>query len=165
MPATKHALLGASSAARWLHCPPSVRLTEKIEDQASVYAAEGSLAHEIAESQLRWYDNNGALEGWVIPDKLKDNDLYYPGMIEDVAPYVEYVIKSFESAGTGAVLDIETRLNYSDYVPEGFGTGDALIIGGGTLEIVDLKFGKGVPVDAEKKPPDHAIRPGWPACL
>lgn len=152
MPATKHALLGASSAARWLHCPPSVRLTEKIEDQASVYAAEGSLAHEIAESHLRWYDNNGALEGWVIPDKLKDNDLYYPGMVEDVAPYVEYVIKAYESAGPGAVLEIETRLNYSDYVPEGFGTGDALIIGGGTLEIVDLKFGKGVPVDAEKNP-------------
>lgn len=152
MPATKHALLGASSAARWLHCPPSVRLTEKIEDQASVYAAEGSLAHEIAESQLRWFVDNGDLMGWEVPDKLKSNDLYYPGMVEDVAPYVGYVIKAFESAGPGAVLEIETRLNYSDYVPEGFGTGDALIIGGGTLEIVDLKFGKGVPVDAEKNP-------------
>lgn len=152
MPATKHALLGASSAARWLHCPPSVRLTEKIEDQASVYAAEGSLAHEIAESQLRWYDDNGDLTGWEVPDKLKNNDLYYPGMVEDVAPYVDYVIKAYESSGPEAFLDIETRLNYSDYVPEGFGTGDALIIGGGTLEIVDLKFGKGVPVDAEKNP-------------
>lgn len=152
MAAKKHALLGASSAARWLHCPPSVRLTEKIEDQASVYAAEGSLAHEIAESQLRWYADTGDLTGWEVPDKLKDNHLYYPGMVEDVAPYVEYVIKAYESAGPGAVLEIETRLNYSDYVPEGFGTGDALIIGGGTLEIVDLKFGKGVPVDAEKNP-------------
>ena len=152
MAAKKHALLGASSAARWLHCPPSVRLTEKIEDQASVYAAEGSLAHEIAESQLRRYADTGDLKGWAMPDKLKDNRLYYPGMVEDVASYVEYVIKAFESAGPGAVLEIETRLNYSDYVPEGFGTGDALIIGGGTLEIVDLKFGKGVPVDAEKNP-------------
>ncbi len=149
----QHALLSASSAARWLNCPRSVRLTENIKEEgASVYAAEGTLAHALAEDALRWYKDHGSLKGWRIPRKLKDSDLWYDGMKDDVFPYVEYVIETFESRGEASALDIESRLDFSEYVPDGFGTGDAVIVDDGTLEIVDLKFGKGVPVDADNNP-------------
>lgn len=149
----QHALLSASSAARWLNCPRSVRLTENIkEDGTSVYAAEGTLAHAVAENALRWYKDHGSLKGWRIPRKLKDSDLFYDGMKDDVLPYVDYVIETFESRGEASALDIESRLDFSEYVPDGFGTGDAVIVDDGTLEIVDLKFGKGVPVDADNNP-------------
>lgn len=148
-----HALLSASSAARWLNCPRSVRLTKNIRDEgSSVYAAEGTLAHAVAENALQWHKDHGSLKGWRIPRKLKDNDLWYDGMKDDVLPYVEYVIETFESRSAAAALDIESRLDFSEYVPGGFGTGDAVILDAGVLEIVDLKFGKGVPVEADHNP-------------
>lgn len=148
-----HALLSASSAARWLNCPRSVRLTENIRDEgSSVYAAEGTLAHAVAENALQWYKDHGSLKGWRIPRKLKDSDLWYDGMKDDVLPYVEYVIETYESRSAAAALDIETRLDFSEYVPGGFGTGDAVIVDDGYVEIIDLKFGKGVPVEADHNP-------------
>lgn len=148
-----HALLSASSAARWLNCPRSVRLTENIRDEgSSVYAAEGTLAHAVAENALQWYKDHGSLKGWRVPRKLKDSDLWYDGMKDDVLPYVEYVIETFESRSAAAALDIETRLDFSEYVPGGFGTGDAVIVDDGFIEIIDLKFGKGVPVEADHNP-------------
>lgn len=150
---TQHALLSASSAARWLNCPRSVRLTENIKEEgASVYAAEGTLAHAVAERALRWYQQHNALKGWRIPKRLKDDALYYEGMKDDVMPYVDYVIQAFEARGAASALDVESRLDFSEYVPGGFGTGDAVIVDDGRLEIVDLKFGKGVPVDADHNP-------------
>lgn len=143
-----HALLSASSAARWLNCPRSVRLTEHIPDEgSSVYAAEGTLAHAVAESMLGHFKAHSSLKGWK-PDKFHGVELWYDGMAGDVMPYVEYVIQASE----GATLDLETRLDFSAYVPGGFGTGDAVICADGVLEIVDLKFGKGVPVDADHNP-------------
>lgn len=143
-----HALLSASSAARWLNCPRSVRLTENIPDEgSSVYAAEGTLAHAVAESMLSYFKEHGNLKGWK-PDKFQGVELWYDGMAGDVMPYVEYVIQACENA----TLDLETRLDFSAYVPGGFGTGDAVICADGILEIVDLKFGKGVPVDADHNP-------------
>lgn len=148
-----HALLSASSAARWLNCPRSVRLTENIKDEgSSVYAAEGTLAHAVAENALQWYKDHGSLKGWRVPRKLKDSDLWYDGMKDDVLPYVEYVIETFESRSAAAALDIESRLDFSEYVPGGFGTGDAVIVDDGYVEIIDLKFGKGVPVEADHNP-------------
>ena len=148
----QHALLSASSASRWLNCPRSVRLTENIPDSgSSVYAAEGTLAHAVAESMLNHYKAHGNLKGWK-PDKFRDMELWYDGMAGDVMPYVEYVIQAFETKGVAASLDLESRLDFSEYVPSGFGTGDAVIIDDGVIEIVDLKFGKGVPVDADHNP-------------
>lgn len=146
----KHALLSASGAERWLNCTPSARLEEKFKDTSSPYAAEGTLAHNIAEYQLqlalkqitkRKY--NAAL------DMLKENDLFYPGMMGEVEEYTNYCLEQYAEALSKdkyAVLKIEERLDFSDYVPEGFGTGDCVIIGAGELEVIDLKFGKGVEV-------------------
>ena len=151
----KHALLSASSASRWLNCPKSVRLTEDIPDgESSSFAAEGTLAHAIAEDYLREYTTGKGrtIEDYVVPEKFKENPLFYEGMYQDVTPYLEYVTEAFESKSRVATLDIEARLDFSKYVPSGFGTGDAVIIDNGTLEICDLKFGKGVLVEAENNP-------------
>lgn len=148
-----HALLSASSAARWLNCPRSVRLTENIKDEgSSVYAAEGTLAHAVAETMLRYYQEHGTIKDWTAIADFTTNEYWYDGMKDDVLPYVEYVIETFESRSAAAALDIETRLDFSEYVPGGFGTGDAVILDARVLEIVDLKFGKGVPVEADHNP-------------
>lgn len=153
----KHALLGASSASRWLNCTPSARLTEKIEDTTSEYAAEGTLAHSIGELLLRI--ELGANDGADVAEfeefikEARNNELYYEGMIDEVSDYVNYVMEQYNAAlakTKDAVIFLEEKLDYSTYVPSGFGTGDCIIIADGEMEIIDLKFGKGVvvsPVD------------------
>lgn len=142
----EHALLSASSAARWMACTPSALLEDNYPDKQTEYSKEGTRAHEIAEECLRRY-----LEGKRRPS-YKGDDLR---IFEEVEPYIESVKGSYEVAKLhhpDAVLFLETRLDFSQYVPEGFGTGDAIIIAGDSLEVIDLKFGKGVPVDAANNP-------------
>lgn len=140
-----HALLSASSAHRWLNCTAAPRLEETIEDSGSVYAAEGTLAHAIAESILLGKDYK----------RLTDDELFYQGMIDEVEEYTNYV---FERINEQKALDkhselyVEQKLDLSEWIPKGFGTGDAVIIGNGLLEVVDLKFGKGVEVDPTYNP-------------
>jgi len=146
----KHALLSASSADRWLNCTPSARLTESYKDTTSPYAAEGTLAHSIGELQLQLATKeitktkfNSELK------KLKQHELYYEGMIDEVEDYTNYALEQFAAAtakSKDAMIFLEERLDFSTYVPEGFGTGDCIIIADGDLEIIDLKFGKGVEV-------------------
>lgn len=142
---TKHALLSASSAERWINCPPSARLCEGLEDTNSPYAAEGTLAHKIAEMIL-----TAELEKTdVCLEKAKSNELYYEGMIEEIEKYTNYVIETYNAALSktkDAVIFLEETLDYSNYAPDGFGTGDCIIIADGEMEIIDLKFGTGVEV-------------------
>lgn len=149
-----HAKLSASSAYRWLHCPKSVVLTEGLPDKTSEFAREGTLAHSIAEKALADYKAYGknAVFPPALSERVLNNPHYYEGMTNDVLPYVDYVIDTFESHGEGAVLEVERRVDFSEWVPHGFGTADALIISDGTLEVIDLKFGKGVMVDATENP-------------
>lgn len=143
---TAHALLSASASGRWLACPPSARLESRFPDGASSYAAEGTQAHALAEETLKKYTE----EGWLSvamsgPEFPKD-------MLDYVDVYVSIVLEKLNEARKktpDAVLLVEQRLDFSPWVPEGFGTGDAVIISDGTLEVVDLKYGKGVPVSAE----------------
>jgi hypothetical protein len=150
-----HALLSASSAHRWMNCPPSARLTEQMKDTASLYAAEGTLAHTIGELILDEYLFNklGCYEAnWAA---IKSHELYYEGMIDEVSIYTDYVIEQFHAAvqATGdPVIYLEEKLDYSSYVPAGFGTGDCIIIADGQMEVIDLKFGKGVEVSAVDNP-------------
>ena len=140
--AKKHALLGASSSARWLVCTPSARLEAMFPDEQSPYAAEGTVAHDLAESILRH-----KLEGKRAP-KLDD---YSTEMIEAVNRYVdicEEKVNEARARSSDAEVMIEAKLDFSRWVPEGFGTGDMVIVADGILEVIDLKYGKGVPVSA-----------------
>ena len=151
----QHALLGASSAERWINCTPSARLTEQLKDTTSVYAAEGTLAHKIGELKLTEYLLDGLGNYGSTWKEIIAHDLFYEGMIDEVSIYTDYVIEQFNEAvqATGdPLIFLEERLDYSKYVPEGFGTGDCIIIADDTLEIIDLKFGKGVEVSAEDNP-------------
>lgn len=140
--AKKHALLGASSSARWLVCTPSARLEAMFPDEQSPYAAEGTVAHGLAESILRH-----KLEGKKAP-KLDD---YSTEMVEAVNRYVdicEEKVNEARARSSDAEVMIEAKLDFSRWVPEGFGTGDMVVVADGILEVIDLKYGKGVPVSA-----------------
>lgn len=140
--AKKHALLGASSSARWLVCTPSARLEAMFPDEQSPYAAEGTVAHDLAEAILRH-----KLEGKKAP-KLDD---YSTEMVEAVNRYVdicEEKVNEARARSSDAEVMIEAKLDFSRWVPEGFGTGDMVIVADGILEVIDLKYGKGVPVSA-----------------
>lgn len=151
-----HAFLSASGAHKWLACPPSAQLEAKYPNKSSVYAQEGTLAHELGEITLRL--NLGEITKRTFNNKLKtikENELYK----EDMPEYVEkYVLTCMEKVAEAkattpdAIVKVEQKLDFSDWVPKGFGTGDFVIIADGTLEICDLKYGQGVPVSAKGNP-------------
>lgn len=141
-----HALLSASAASRWMHCTPSAVYTKDLPDETSPYAEEGTKAHEIAEACLRAY-----LDGKTEPDFGEDQRSIY----DQVHPYVDHCIESFTELNKkykDAVMFIETKVDFSKWVPDGFGTADCIIIAGNELHVRDLKFGKGVPVYAHNNP-------------
>lgn len=138
-----HAILSASSSNRWIHCPPSVRLSQKYEDEVSPYALEGTSAHALAEYKLN------KLLGLDIKDPTDDLDFYDEEMdelIEGYASYVTEVISRYESPAAF----VEERLDLSEYVKESFGTADCVVVGGEELHVIDLKYGQGVLVDARE---------------
>lgn len=152
----KHAVLSASSSHRWLNCPPSVRLEEQFEKTTSVYAEEGTLAHEIGEIKLRKELEQINQKEYV--NKLSaavNSDLYSKDMTDYVDVYVDTCLEKFNEAKAGtadAIAIIEQKLDFSKWVPDGFGTGDFVVIADGTMEICDLKYGKGVAVSAIDNP-------------
>lgn len=152
----KHALLSASSAERWLNCPPSARLCEKYEDTTSTYAAEGTLAHSLGELQLKHALKMITKKEYAKElNQIKADELYYEGMFDEVEDYSNYVLEQYNAAvnkSKDAVIFLEEKLDYSTYVPEGFGTGDCIIITDGEMEVIDLKFGKGVEVSPINNP-------------
>ena len=151
----KHAMLSASKADRWINCTPSARLEEKVEEtgKPSKYAEEGTLAHEIAECYLRARFRITPVDVTSAElRKLKKSDLYTEAMDEPVMAYCQYVTDQYTEAlrkTKDALVLLEERLDFSAWVEQGFGTGDACIIADGVMEIIDLKFGTGVPVFAE----------------
>ncbi|HAM1279628.1 TPA: DUF2800 domain-containing protein [Listeria monocytogenes] len=151
-----HAKLSASGSSRWLNCTPSIALEAKFPEQKNggVFAQEGTLAHSFAELLLQKFNEEVTKAGYARKlNRLKKNSLYDASMIDHVEVYTTIVIEKFQevhAADKNAVLSIEQRLDYSEYARGGFGTGDAVIVGNGVVEIVDLKYGKGVPVSAEE---------------
>ena len=143
-----HAVLSASGSKRWLSCPPSARLERKFPDKAGEAAQEGTLAHALAEARIRHWLGEISEDGLTLRiDSIRHDPLYSPEMGEYVSEYVDLCIEKINAA-QGVAL-VEERLDFSRWVRNGFGTGDMVIIGDGVLEIVDLKYGKGVPVSAE----------------
>lgn len=149
-----HALLSASGASRWLNCPPSARLEDAIkEEKETTFAAEGTLAHELGELELRKSMKLITAAAYKKEfNKIKKNEFFTEEMPEEVEKYTTYVLEEYAAAKkkvSGTVLLIEEKIDLTDFIPDGFGTGDAGIISDGTLEIIDLKYGKGIEVSAE----------------
>lgn len=150
---TKHALLSPSSAERWLACTPSARLEEKFPDTTGEAAQEGAVAHALGEALIRY-------EAGIISEKqfneeiakIEKSKFYNADMQELMEEYKDYVMEAYQVAALrtpDAELIIEDRLDLTKWVEEGFGTADAQIIADGTLSIIDLKYGRGVRVEAE----------------
>lgn len=150
---SSHALLSASGADRWMNCPPSARLEESIDEESSEYAKEGSFAHTLSELKLSNYlgsikkaEYNKSLK------ELKKNQFYNKELEDYVDSYVNFAIEKINEAKAitkDAQILLEMRLDYSEWVKEGFGTGDLVLVTDDVLETVDLKFGKGIKVDAQ----------------
>lgn len=154
-----HALLSASGASRWLKCTPSARLEDPFPSKTSVHAEEGTLAHEFADIELK--KSQGILTEQAYKAKLfelRSHDLYTDDMEDHVSVYTDHVLEQL-SASKGGTLIIEEKVNFSAYVPEGYGTCDAIILPVVAqylnpaekyiLKVTDLKYGKGVQVNAE----------------
>ncbi|WP_099335827.1 DUF2800 domain-containing protein [Clostridium cadaveris] len=147
-----HAILSASGASRWMACPPSARLEQGFENKTSEYAEEGTLAHELGELGLRKALGEISTRKYNSEiKKIEAHELYSADMPDYVEIYTDTCIEKVSEAKAktpDAVFKVEQRLDFSEWVPEGFGTGDFVIIADGTMEICDLKYGKGVPVSA-----------------
>ena len=148
-----HAKLSASGASRWATCPGSVQMEDGIPDKESVYAQEGTLAHEMSELKLKHYLDpkgfgkrklNAAIK------KLKENELYQAEMESYTDTYVDFIKEKALSFPSNPYIEIEKRVDFSRWVDGGFGTCDCVLIHGSTLSIIDLKYGKGVPVSSEQ---------------
>lgn len=150
-----HALLSASGASRWLNCTPSAKLEDEYgEKKSSVYAEEGTLAHELSELYIA-HDILGHVTGQDFDARLEEimaNELFNEEMLEVIPIYTDYCAAQLAEAKTTnqlACMDIEQKLDLTEYVPESFGTADCVIINDDLMEVIDLKYGKGVPVYAD----------------
>ena len=142
-----HAILSASGSHRWLNCTPSAKLELEFDDTSSEAAKEGTAAHALCEHKLK--------KALHMRSKRPVSDYDSDEMEECTDAYVDFVMEQYEAKKQTCkdpIVLIEQRLDFSRYVPDGFGTGDCLIIGDGNLHIVDFKYGMGVLVEAEDNP-------------
>lgn len=156
--ARDHALLGASSAHRWLACPSSAVAAEAYPNEDTEFTREGTLAHEVAEAVADWidlandikhiYGNIDAYLDLKIREEEREN--VTQEMIDCAKGYADYIQEQTRS--DSAIVLLEQRVDFSPWAPEGFGTCDCILIQGDTLTIIDYKYGQGVPVSATANP-------------
>lgn len=140
-----HAYLSASSSDRWTHCPPSAKLNAAVQERASPYALEGTCAHSLCE-----YLVLTAL-GRECQDPTENLDVYNSEMQDTAESYRDFFMEQVSEAKmfcADPVVCVEKRVDFSKWVPEGFGTADGLIVTDGYLQVIDMKYGVGVLVDA-----------------
>lgn len=150
-----HALLSASGAHRWLVCTPSAKLEEGFPDTTSEVAKEGTLAHELAELKARHYfytPDFGKKKYTTRANKLKKEDLWKDEMERYTDEYLDYLKVTALNLNTAPYVAIEQKLDLGNWIPEGFGTADCVMVYGNTVHVFDFKYGKGVQVDAEQNP-------------
>ncbi len=144
-----HALLSASASHRWIECPPSALKCAEVVDTASEYALQGTDAHTLCEYKVLKYlgkkVKNPAKKLKFYDQEMEDCSDVYAGLITEL-------VEKAKKDGCKPLVMVEQRLDFSRFVPEGFGTGDCVIIADKTLHIVDYKHGKGVEVSAEHNP-------------
>lgn len=148
MPPKAHSSTGASSSARWMNCPPSAKLTENMEDETSRFAEEGTAAHALCEWKVR-----KALK--LRAGRRPSSDYWTDEMEECSDDYRDFIMDLVGQAKQHCkdpVTLIEQHLDFSCYVPDGFGTGDFLLVADKELNVVDFKYGRGVAVYADHNP-------------
>lgn len=150
----KHALLSASGSSRWLECPPSARLELQFPKRTSSYAEEGTAAHELCELSARyWLKEISEVEYENRLAELAKGEYYNAEMQEcavDYGRYISETVAEIRADCPDAIVELEVKaLDFSDWAPEGFGTGDCVIVADDVLEIIDFKYGKGVRVEAK----------------
>lgn len=145
----KHAVLSASSSHRWLACPPSALLCAKEKDKPSEFALQGTDAHMLCEHKLKL-----AL-GQQSKDPTEDLTFFDEEMADCTDMYAQYVMEQLSAAKekcSDPIVLVEQHLDFSQWVPEGFGTGDCVIVADETLTVIDFKYGVGILVEAENNP-------------
>ena len=149
-----HARLSPSAAARWINCPGSIRLSEQVPPApSSEYADEGTAAHALAELKLRAEIHEITTRKYAADLKKQRAGQYYCGEMDEATDfYKDVVLEHLAGAGKDGELLIEQRFSLDKWAPESFGTSDAVVIGNGVLEVIDLKYGKGIRVDAKENP-------------
>lgn len=154
---SKHALLSASGSSRWLECTPSAHLELQFPKKSSSYADEGTAAHELCELAARYW--LGEISEADYENKLADlskSEYYNAEMQEcavDYGRFISETVKNTRAVCPDAIVELEVKsLDFSDWAPEGFGTGDCIIVADDLLEVIDFKYGKGVRVEAENNP-------------
>jgi hypothetical protein len=151
---SKHALLSASGSHRWLLCPPSAKFELNFPSKTTSYASEGTEAHTLCEMVASYFlgeitedDYENKLEAF------KQNEYYSAEMQEcavDYATLIRNKVNDLKKTCEDTIVELEAEnLDFSKWVPEGFGTGDCIIVADNTLEIIDFKYGKGYAVSAE----------------
>ena len=149
-----HAILSPSAAHRWMNCTAAPRLEEKVEDKGSAYAEEGTLAHAFCAKHLKEF--LGTPTDGEDAEIAQLSEKYHTGEMDEYTDtYKVIVLEKFNAARSktpDAQLLVEVRLDFTKYIPDGFGTADAVIIADGCLEIIDFKYGKGVKVSAHENP-------------
>ena len=166
-----HAILSPSSAARWINCPPSAKINAQAPQQDTAYTREGTLAHAVAELKARKYflTGIGPRKFTIEMNKLKADESWQDEMDGYTDDYLDALKDIAEGYPEAPYVALEQKVDFSEYVPEGFGTADCIMIGRGdpsttdavpshegrpadVLNVVDFKYGKGVAVSAEENP-------------
>lgn len=143
---SQHAILSASGSNKWIHCHPSARLEELFEEKPSVYAAEGTEAHSVAEQKLRnWIEGHPRRKVKAATGEMDEATNFYKD-------YVLEVYNKEKKKSDIADLFIEVQVDLTPWIPEGFGTSDAVIVSNHTLHVIDFKYGEGVKVNAPHNP-------------
>ncbi len=151
-----HAVLSASGAHRWMICTPSAEFETHFQDESSSYATEGTFAHAMAEIKLQVLSGKSTKRACTTAlNAMKKDALYSQEMEDYIDGYVDVITERWNAARAkcpDSIILLEQRLDFSEWVPEGFGTGDVVIISEPMLEVIDLKYGKGVSVSALNNP-------------
>lgn len=152
--ASKHALLSPSAAHRWMNCTAAPLLEKDVEDKGSTFSEEGTLAHAYCAKKLKEFLGLAVDEEKAEIAQLDEQ--YHSGEMDEYTDtYKTIVLEKFNAARAktkDAQLLVEVKLDFSHYVPDAFGTSDAIIIADGVMEVIDFKYGKGVKVSAVENP-------------
>ena len=148
-----HAVLSASAAKRWLNCTAAPLIEAEMPDSSSTYAAEGTLAHSLAELKARKKFTKLSPKAYAAElKKIKADPLWQPEMESTTDTYLTCLTERAMTYAEIPHIALEVKVDYSEFAPEGFGTADCIMIGGDTLSVIDYKHGQGVPVSVEDNP-------------